>query len=165
MLLNEGKSAEYSFDKTRTYRFRIISFAAFTSFMIHFNSHPMTVIMNDAAYIDSEEADMLRLAPAQRYDVLIKASHSNDRNYPFLIGMDQNQDYTNPELSIVWNKNATGHLIMDPEGKRSIDVVNAWQPADDSLWKPYGFHHLMPFADKVFELDFKYCFDENKTPR
>lgn len=165
MLLNDGQGADYKFDKDKTYRFRIISLAAFASFMIHFDSHPMTVIMNDAAYINLEEAYMLRLTAGQRYDVLIKGKDSNNRNYPFLIGMDHNPDHTNPDLPAVWDKNATGYLIMDPDGERVIDVVEKWQPDDDSKWEPYGLLPILPVANKVFELDFTFCFDENNTPR
>lgn len=165
MLLNEGTGAEYPFDKDRTYRFRIISFSAFASFMIHFDSHPMTVIANDAAYINSEEAYMLRLTPGQRYDVLIRGKASNNRNYPFLIGMDQNPDYANPDLPAVWNQNATGYLIMKPDGERGIDVVQKWQPDDDASWQPYNLLPILPIANKVFQLDFRFCFDENNTPR
>jgi iron transport multicopper oxidase len=95
MLLNDGQRSDYAFDRTKTYRFRIISFAALTSFMINFKSLPMTVIMNDASYINSEEVNQLRLAPGQRYDVLIHGSVAADgENYPFLISMDGNPDYT-----------------------------------------------------------------------
>jgi iron transport multicopper oxidase len=165
MLLNDGKSQDYNFAKDKTYRFRIINFAALTSFMINFQSHKMTVIMNDASYINSEVVDMLRIAPGQRYDVLIKGSESDNQNYPFLIGMDENADYTDPNTTHIWNKNETGYLVMDPNGERGIDVVNAWLPADDSKWEPYQKEVALPPADKVFQLDFSWCFDQNNVPR
>lgn len=167
MLLNDGiDPVEYKFDNLTTYRFRIISFAAFASFMIQFDSHDMTVIASDAGYIDSEIASQLRIAPAQRYDVLLRPKSSPDLgNYPFLVGMDQNPDYTNPDLPVVWRLNATGHLVADSTFEKREMAVGSWDPADDSLWTPYGNKPIFPQPDKVFELDFQFCIDENNTPR
>ena len=165
MLLNDGQGQDYAFDKTKTYRFRIISFAALTAFMINFQAHNMTVVMNDASYINSAVASELRISPAQRYDVLIKGLKSDDGNYPFLIGMDANTDFTDPNTTPVWIKNETGYLVMDPNGARGVDVVDVWLPANDSQWEPLKDVSALPQANKVFQMDFSFCFDQNNVPR
>ncbi|ROV93786.1 hypothetical protein VSDG_07021 [Cytospora chrysosperma] len=164
ILLNEGGSNKISFKKGKTYRLRIINFSAFASCMVHFNSHPMKVIMQDSSYITETTAYQLRLSAAQRYDVLITASNNDNSNYPFLFALDINPDYHNPFLG--WRHNKTGYLVTDAsKSTTSVDVVNSWNPADDSLFtNPTGASPLGPLS-KTITLDFAFCFDKNSIPR
>ncbi|KUI74099.1 Iron transport multicopper oxidase FET3 [Cytospora mali] len=163
ILLNEGGSNKIFIQKGKTYRLRIINFSAFASCMVHFNSHPMKVIMQDGSYITETVANQLRLVAAQRYDVLISASNSSS-NYPFLFSLDINPDYHNPFLG--WNYNKTGYLIGDAsETPTSLDVVDVWNPADDSLFtNPTGTGPYGPLAQTI-TLDFTFCFDNYSIPR
>ena len=90
--VNDGQGANYDFVKGKTYRFRIISFAALSSFFIHFDAHDMNVIAIDSAYVKKKKTYMLRVAPAQRYDVLVTAIERDNRNFPFLIALDRNPE-------------------------------------------------------------------------
>lgn len=92
IVVNDGGSGEYAFEKGKTYRFRIISFAAIASFFIHFDSHDMEVISIDGEYTKETKTFMLRVAPAQRYDILVRSSERDNRNFPFLIAMDRNPE-------------------------------------------------------------------------
>ena len=159
MLLNDGQSTDYPFEVGKNYRFRIINVSAFASAMIHFDSHDMNVIMNDAAYVEQEIAYMLRVAPAQRYDVIIKGIERDNRNFGFLVSLDQNRDYTQPGAT--WRLNSTGYLVMDPEGERRPDVVEVWRPSDDSHFKPYDGGAILPAPDKTFVFNFESCRDSH----
>ena len=168
VVVNEGQSADYPIVRGKTYRFRIISYAAFASAMIHFDSaHNMTVIMNDASYINPINVNALRVAPAQRYDVLIRVVEDN-RNHPFLISLDVNRDYTNAasDPPVAWAQNYTGYLVLDPSQPKPATSVAVWAPADDALFEPLD-HSLvaLPEADNTVILDFQFCTDKFGIPR
>ncbi|KAK4191182.1 putative iron transport multicopper oxidase FET3 [Podospora australis] len=170
ILVNEGAGLQLNFVKGKKYRFRMISFAALASAMIHFNSHDMHLIMNDAAYLRKEKHYMLRLAAAQRYDFIIECIDRDNDNYPFLVSLDINRDWTNPDLGeLRWPHNYTGYLVMDSsKPNNKVDVVKEWKPADDSHFKPYDNQTLYggnSNYDKLIVLDFAFCFDSNGYPR
>lgn len=163
MLLNEGQGSEYPMDPYKRYRFRIISVAAFASFMIHFDSHPMYIIMNDAAYIKKKGVYQLRIAPAQRFDVIIGGCRGGRHrtNYPFLVSLDQNADWTNHTKPLGFPHNATGHLIMDPTGERKEHkAVAKWSPHNDAHLKPLRDCDILPESTTIFEFNFETCSDE-----
>lgn len=158
MLLNDGQGTDYDFEVGKNYRFRIINMGAASSAMIHFDSHDMNVIMNDAAHVEMEIAYQLHVAPAQRYDVILKCIDRDNRNFDFLVSLDQNRDYT--KEGAAWRTNSTGCLVMDSDGERRPDVVDAWRPFDDSHFKPLGGAEILPPADKTFVFNFEHCADE-----
>ena len=131
---------------------------ASASAMIHFDSHDMNVIMNDAAYVQQEIAYQLRATPAQRYDVIIKGTECDNRYFGALVSLDRNRDYTtaNPP---VWPYNATAWLVMDSEGEKRPDVVDIWRPFDDSHFKPLE-GDILPPADKTLVFNFQTCRDK-----
>ncbi|KAL2260107.1 hypothetical protein VTK26DRAFT_5998 [Humicola hyalothermophila] len=166
ILVNEGQGSHINFTKGRTYRIRMINFAAFGSAMIHFDSHTMKVIMNDGAYIQQEDAYQLRIAPAQRYDFLLEAADRDSGNYPFLVSLDINRDWTNFSEPLTWDHNYTGYLVMDQsQPLTKLDVVDKWQPADDARFKPFNGSNALSSYDRLVQLDFKFCLDQNGYPR
>lgn len=166
LIVNDGHGLYVNVTKGKTYRIRMVNFAAFGSAMVHFNSHTMNIIMNDGAYIQKEDAYHVRLAPAQRYDVLIAASDSDSGNYPFLVSLDLNRDWTNSTSKLDWPHNYTGYLVLDSSQPLDrLDVVDKWSPVDDAHFKPYdGAAALDPY-NTLIKLDFKFCFDQNGYPR
>ena len=166
ILVNEGQGGNINFTKGKTYRIRLINFSAFASAMIHIDSHDMNVIMTDAAYVKQEMTYMLRITPAQRYDFLISCIDRDNGNFPYLIGLDTNRDFTNASLGVAWNKNFTGYLVMDPsKDLTKIDVVKEWKPADDSHFKPKDGAGVWGPYNHLIELDFAFCLDSNGYPR
>ena len=167
IIVNEGRGARIDFQKDTNYRIRFINMAALSGAMIHFNSHTMKVIMNDAAMIKEENVDQLKIAAAQRYDFILQAGSSDDTNYPFLIALDINRDFHNPALgALQWPFNYTGYLVSDAsKATDDVDVVHKFDPADDSRWTP--FDSAAPYGpySKLIKLDFQFCFDRNGYPR
>ncbi|KAK4249289.1 multicopper oxidase [Corynascus novoguineensis] len=166
LTVNEGQGLRINFTKGKTYRIRMLNFAAFGAAMVHFDSHTMNIIMNDGAYIKKQDAYQLRLAPAQRYDVLLSPNDSDNGNYPFLVSLDINRDWTNSSAEMTWPHNYTGYLVMDesqPLDRR--DVVDRWQPIDDAQFQPYDGAAAYSSYQKLIKLDFNFCFDENGYPR
>ncbi|KAK0720635.1 Cupredoxin [Lasiosphaeris hirsuta] len=167
ILVNEGQGANINFVKGKKYRIRLINFAALAGAFLHFDSHTMKVIMNDAALIKEQEAYQLRVAPAQRYDFIIEAIDRDSGNYPFLVSLDVNRDFQNPALGALrFPYNFTGYLVMDnTQPLDKVDVVDVWNPVDDAHFQAYD--GAAPYADynKLIKLDFQFCFDANGYPR
>ncbi len=168
LIVNEGQGRNIPFHMGKTYRIRIINFSAFGSAMIHFDSHTMTVISTDSAYVQKQEAYQLRVAPAQRYDVLISAIDRDNYNFPYLVSLDINRDWTNPASvpPIAWPHNVTGYLVLNPSLPLDrVDVVNQWQPFDDSHFKALDGAGVDSTYDKLIVLDFDFNLDKNGLPR
>lgn len=205
VIINDGGNGLIPMEAGKTYRLRIICFSALAAAMIHFDSHPMTVIMMDADYVQPQKVDQLRVSAAQRYDVLISATERDERrkphgrkphhgikrndlnasldtepddqdtsrgfgrqvrNFPYLVSLDVNQDYTANPLANTWALNFTGMLVLDPHQDMSrTDVVGVWQPADDARFLPLDRSPALPPPDKTWVLNMNFCFDPNGYPR
>jgi iron transport multicopper oxidase len=167
LIVNEGQGSHLAFTKGKRYRIRMINYAAFGAAMVHFNSHTMHIISADAINVEKQDAYHLRLAPGQRYDVLITADDQDNANYPFLVSLDLNRDWTNSSSTLNWKYNYTGYLVMDSSQPRDLlDVVDHWNPIDDvhSLQDYNGAQALGQY-DRLIVLDFKFCLDQNGYPR
>jgi iron transport multicopper oxidase len=164
-LINEGKDFNIPFQVGKTYRVRVISFAALASFMINFDSHTMDVIMTDGSYVQKQVVDTLRVAPAQRYDFLLTSKKEDSgKNIPFLVAMDANRDFTVP--GAVWPANQTGYLITDPSlPNQGVDVVDVFQPFDEGEYAPLNKKHALDPVTKTWVLDFSFCRDVNNYTR
>lgn len=164
VIVNEGGDGLINFVKGKTYRVRIISFAAFASAFLHFDSHTMTVIMTDGSYIKSNSATQLRITPAQRYDVLISAIDRDHRNYPYLVALDVNRDFAN-DPAPVYPYNFTGQLVMDPRLNFTTDVVGSFRPQDDQNFAPYDDAAAFGPVTKTLTMNFDFCLDSNGIGR
>ncbi|KAL1839341.1 hypothetical protein VTJ49DRAFT_1637 [Mycothermus thermophilus] len=150
----------------KTYRIRWINYAAFAAAMLHFDSHTMSVIMIDGQYVKRQDAYQLRLSPAQRYDFLLTGSTNDSGNYPYLMSLDLNRDWTNTTEEQRWDLNYTGYLVMDKSQPLSDqDVVDLWQPRDEVDFEPYDDEGILDPYDQMIMLNFTFCFDENDYPR
>lgn len=169
VILNEGGSNLIPFEKGKTYRIRMINFSALAAAMVTFQSHAMQIIMQDGSYITKASADQIRLAAAQRYDVLLTPKINDIDNYPFLIALDINPDFTNPNASpqpISWNYNKTGFLVMDSsKNNTSVDVVSVFNPVDDSKFTNPDSDGACGPVTQTIQLDFNFCFDNYSIPR
>jgi iron transport multicopper oxidase len=166
LVVNDGQGLNMSMTPGQTYRVRMVNFAAFGAAMVHFDSHNMNIVMNDGEYVQKEDAYHVRLAPAQRYDVLLSCANSDTGNYPYLVSLDLNRDWTNSSSQLSWPHNYTGYLVTNSsQPANKLDVVDKWKPVDDAKFKPYdGASKFDPY-NTLIKLDFKFCFDQNGYPR
>jgi iron transport multicopper oxidase len=168
VLVNEGGDGHIPVEADKTYRVRIINFSALTAAFVVFNALQMKIIMTDGTYVQKQAANQLRILPAQRYDVLITIGSSSKQNYPFLVALDTNPDYTatNASPAIAFHNNFTGQLITDPKGNLDgKSVVEKFYPQDDTLLLPYDNRTAYGPVTKQWVLNFDYCTDQNGYPR
>ncbi|KAK1836278.1 putative iron transport multicopper oxidase FET3 [Podospora conica] len=175
LLVNDSiEKPNIIFNKGKRLRIRLISYAALGSAMISFGSIPMKVIMIDASMVEAQSVTQLHLAAAQRYDFILEST-DDSQNFPFLICLDLNRDFRNPNLGpLQWNNNMTGYLIANASAPTTeVLEVEQWQPADDAAFTDYS--GTAPYKtsssasttdyDKKIQLDFSFCVDSNGYPR
>jgi iron transport multicopper oxidase len=167
ILVNDSSSAQLNFQVGKTYKVHIISMAAFASVFLQFDSHTMRIIEIDGSYVQKHDAYQIRVAPAQRYTVLLTAQTSIRRNYGFLASLDENRDYT--QGGNVWPYNITGVIQYDAsKGAPPAFSVPQWSPFDDATLVALDNQALLgPRAgvDKTITLDFQFGLDANGIPR
>lgn len=166
MLMNDQSSVQFNFQPGKTYKIRIVSMAAFASFMLQFDSHTMQIIEIDGSYVQKRQAYQIRVSPAQRFTVLLTAQTSIRRNYGFLASLDQNRDFT---ASAAWPINMTGVIQYDAaKGPPPAFVVPKWSPKDDAVLVALDNEPLLgprEAVDKMITLDFKFGLDAKGIPR
>jgi iron transport multicopper oxidase len=165
--LNDDQPSDYDFDPTKTYRIRFISFAALGSFMIEAQNTPMTVIMNDAIYVDMPVVRQLHLTPGQRYDVLVRGNRLNARGFPILFAADANPDYSllGPGNTGDWPFNVTANFVVDGVEPRAVADVDLWTPEDSTRWMPFFLTPQLPEPDIEVTYSFVTCRDEYNIAR
>ncbi|KAI0479649.1 Cupredoxin [Xylaria cf. heliscus] len=166
VIVNEGSDGLIPIQPDKTYRVRIINFSALTAAFVAFNALQMEIIMIDATYVQKTTANQLRVLAAQRYDVLVKVGSSEKQNYPYLVALDTNPDYTAQNATIAYHFNFTGHLINDPNGNlKGKSAVDQFYPQDDMLLLPFDNETAFGPVAKQWVLNFDYCNDANGYPR
>ena len=144
---------------------RIISMAAFASTFFEFGSHTMTIIAVDGSYVQPFTATQIRVAPAQRYTVLITALNTPRTNYAFLASLDMNRDFTETETA-VYPHNITGYIVYEEsQAYPQALVVDAWTPANDVEFQGLEGKGTLPSPTKEITLDFTFGLDEIGVPR
>ncbi|KAE8447937.1 hypothetical protein EG329_010009 [Mollisiaceae sp. DMI_Dod_QoI] len=169
LLVNDSSSATLNFQAGKTYKIRIISVAAFAAVMLQFDSHTMRVIEIDGSYVQKHDAYQLRVAPAQRYTVLLNAQTSVRRNYAFLASLDENRDFSTGGSTNVWPFNISGTLLYDAsKGAAPAFSVPQWSPQDDATLVSLDNQALLgqpAVVDKSITLDFNFGLDPTGIPR
>ncbi|KAI1809987.1 multicopper oxidase [Poronia punctata] len=164
VLINEGDHGHVKVEADRTYRIRIINFSALTGAFVMFNALQMRIIAVDGTYTEKQIANHIRVLPAQRYDVLLTIGSSSLQNYPFLVALDTNPDYTDVHAStpISYRNNLTGQLITDATGNlKGKSSTQQFYPQDDYQLVPYDQRPAYGPVTKHWVLNFDYCDDPN----
>ncbi|KAI0395409.1 Cupredoxin [Xylariaceae sp. FL0594] len=168
LLVNEGNKGHICIEANTTYRMRIINFSALSPAFLLFNALQMQIIAVDGVTTEKQIANHIRIMPAQRWDVLVSVGSTVLQNYPFLVALDPNPDFTavNATQPIAFPMNLTGQLVTDPEGRLDgHSATDRWFPQDDFLLVPHDKRPAFHPVSKHWELSFDYCTDANKYPR
>ncbi|KAI1109010.1 Cupredoxin [Nemania sp. NC0429] len=167
VLINEGSDGLVHVVPDKTYRVRVVNFSAMTAAFLVFNALQMQIIMMDGTYVQKEITNQLHVSPAQRYDLLLTIGSTENLNYPFLVALDTNADYTAKNASTVgFHTNFTGQLVTDPNGNLDgTSVVDKFYPLDDTTLVPFDKQSAFGPVSKRWVLTFEYCRDANDYPR
>lgn len=88
-LMNNTQNLQIKVQPGKTYLFRMVNIGAFANHRIWFEGHQMRVVEVDGVWTEPKDADMLYMAVAQRYSVLITMKNDTGTNFPITGAMDQ----------------------------------------------------------------------------
>lgn len=88
-LFNDTQNLTTAVEPGKTYMFRIINIGAFAGQYIWFEGHTMQIVEVDGIYTNEAAADMIYVAAAQRYSVLLTTKNDTSTNFAYVASMDQ----------------------------------------------------------------------------
>ncbi|KAF4636854.1 hypothetical protein G7Y89_g1222 [Cudoniella acicularis] len=165
ILLNDTNQGKFHFTPGKTYKIRFIGMAAFASTFFNLQGHTMTVIEVDGTYVEKQETDFIRVAPAQRYTVLVTALPTAEKNYAFIAALDVNRDFAH-DPTPVFPLNITGYIIYDESQAYPLPyTVDQFLPVEDLSLASLETPALLPPPTRPIQLDFTFGFDAQGIPR
>ncbi|KAL5894960.1 hypothetical protein ACKVWC_000179 [Pyricularia oryzae] len=112
-LMNDTQDLRVKVEPEKTYLVRMVNVGAFASHFVRFEGHQVRVVEADGVWMEeSAPVDVLYLAAAQRYSVLLKAKSDATQNFAIVSTMDEELFDDAPEDL---NPSVTGWLVYNEE--------------------------------------------------
>ena len=176
-IMNDESNTKLKVAPGKTYLVRIINISAFAAFYLNFEGHQMTVVEIDGVYVDPQDTNLIMVAAAQRYSVLIHAKSDANRNFAFLGSvrlssglrpaflLNATNSSSAPQMDLHmfdriplgFNPNITGQLIYDDHKALSPPpVLSNFDALDDITLVPVDHAPLLtsPAKSIVFQASF-----------
>ncbi|KAL4068587.1 Ferroxidase [Scleroderma yunnanense] len=138
----------------RRYRLRIINTSALSTFFFWIDGHSMRIIEADGTDVQEYPVDMLDLAVAQRYSVLVDARNDTSSNWMIHANMDPTMfDHVPSTLQLNITSSITyanGQNITD------LGTVSNYTQLNDSTLVPY---EVVPQPSVTKTLTLEFLFD------
>lgn len=118
-LMNAGKDVKIHVKPGRTYYVHIICPGSYPGHAWLFDGHPMTTVEIDGIYVEPTDVNsgslLTRIAPGQRWGVLIHTKNDTSQNYAIFDILDANMLFLNKGLRPPpeYNFNVTGWLVYN----------------------------------------------------
>ena len=87
-IMNDTNNFQFDVQPGKTYLLRFVNVGAFASQYLWIQDHSMRIVEVDGVWVDEAETDMIYIAVAQRYSVLVTMKNETDKNYPIVGSMD-----------------------------------------------------------------------------
>ncbi len=148
-LFNDTQATSIPVQPNSTYLLRLINHGAFVAQYFYIENHTLTIVEIDGVYTEPTPADVLYIAVAQRYAVLVTTLPAADANYAIVTMADtQLLDVIPPTLQL----NYTNWLVYDaaaplPQADITVDDPTELLPFDDFTLVPYDRLPLLPDPD------------------
>jgi len=88
-VMNDTQGLKIPIKPGTTYLFRLINLGAFAGQHVWFEGHTMSIVEIDGVYTEPMDADMIYMAVAQRYGVLVTTKNDTGANFPIVGSMDE----------------------------------------------------------------------------
>lgn len=152
-LMNDTQNLKTPVEPGKTYLLRLANVGAFASQYFWIEGHTMKIVEVDGVWTEPADADMIYIASAQRYSVLVTMKNDTSQNYPMVGSMDTELfDTIPPGL----NPNVTGWLVYngaaDTPAPTPVDSFNYFD--DFNLVPTDGLTKYGP-ADHTITLNMK----------
>ncbi|KAG1867396.1 Fet3 protein [Suillus subluteus] len=129
-----NENATLPFEPGKTYRLRIINMGAFAAFYFWIDGHQMQIIEADGTDTQEQSVDMLSVAAAQRYSVLVTARNDTSSNWAIHANMDTSMFDTVPSNL---NPNITSSITYSTSSNlTNLSPVSSYTTTNDSALVP-----------------------------
>ncbi|KAL0253264.1 hypothetical protein SLS55_010236 [Diplodia seriata] len=150
-LINDTSDFTLAVEPGKTYLVHLANVGAFAGQYFWVEGHTMKIVEVDGIWTEAAEADMIYIASAQRYAVLLTTKNDTSANFPIVASMDTTLFDTLPD-DLNWN--ATGWLVYDDsKDKPSPAILDELDPYDDFNLTPTDGLELYDEADYTITLD------------
>lgn len=138
----------------KKYRIRIINMSALAMFHLSMQGHTMQILEQDGVEISPYEVDVLPIAVAQRFSILVEAKNETNTNYAFMVMQDTEMYDAVPDALVL--NNTIQVQYSDANAKADPMEVAEWGDFNDVLVTPLEVEAQAP-AD--VEYTFNVWFD------
>jgi iron transport multicopper oxidase len=87
-LMNDTQNLTVAVEPGKTYLFHLVNVGAFASQYFWIEGHTMKIVEVDGVWTNASEANMIYIASAQRYSVLVTMKNETSQNYAIVGSMD-----------------------------------------------------------------------------
>lgn len=87
-LMNDTQNFTFSVEPNKTYLLHLANVGAFAGQYFWIEGHTMRIVETDGIWTEPAEADMVYLASAQRYSVLVTTKNDTSANFAMVGSMD-----------------------------------------------------------------------------
>jgi len=116
-LINDSQNNTIHVKPGKTYLIHMIDMANFPGVAVYFDGHPFTTVEVDGTYTEKHYLgdQNLRIAPAQRWSVLITTKNDTSKNFVIFATLDVNMLFPLTGVPTIpgWNGNTTAWLVYD----------------------------------------------------
>lgn len=148
-LFNDTINSNIAVQPGKTYLIRLINIATFISQYFYIEGHTFKVVEIDGIYTEPTETDMVYLAAAQRYSILVTTKATADKNYPIVMVADSDMLDAVPSDLKLNQTNWLEYNANAPHPQAVIPVNDSTKlyPFDDMSLIPYDRMPLLPEPD------------------
>lgn len=146
LLFNDTQDLSLSVKPNTTYLIRLMNVGAFVAQYFYIEDHTFQIVEIDGVYTEPTEADVLYIAVAQRYAILLTTKDTDQgQNYPIVTMADSTLLDTIPSDLLLNNTNWLEYdaSAAHPQANITVDVSSDLNPFDDSTLIPYDHMPLL----------------------
>ncbi|KAB8209716.1 Cupredoxin [Aspergillus parasiticus] len=153
-LVNDTQGSSLAVEPGKTYLLRLINMGAFVGMYFYIEDHSFTIVEMDGIYTDPTEADLLYIAVAQRYSILVTTKNSTAKNYPIVTVVDSSLlDVIEPDLQLNHTNWLEYNSTADhPQAVMTVSDSSDLVPFDDITLVPHDRTPLFQDPGMVIEL-------------
>jgi iron transport multicopper oxidase len=148
-LFNDTLNTSIRVKPNTTYLIRLINIGAFVAQYFYIDGHNFTIVEIDGVYTEPTQAEILYIAVAQRYSILVTTKNSTDQNYAIVTIADSVLLDTIPPSLQLNNTNWLEYNAAVPhlQANITVDQASDLNPFDDFTLVPYDQMPLLPDPD------------------
>lgn len=150
-----NENSTLPFEAGKTYRLRLINMAALSMYHFWIEGHDMSIIEVDGVDTEALPVDLVSIAVAQRYSILVTARNDTSQNWPIHANLDPDM-YDQVPDSLQLNITSTLSYAASNELGSDRPTLDEYSYFDDLALVPF---EPMPMVEADFTHDLNFEFN------